>query len=64
MDANPRAQPRSTGPVRSHFDLEYSAGLNPEKIKAQFIGKVYSILSIQLAYTTAIVRIARSAGGK
>jgi len=39
---------------QSHFDLEYSAGLNPEKIKAQFIGKVYSILSIQLAYTTAI----------
>jgi len=39
---------------QSHFDLEYTAGLNPEKIKTQFIGKVYAILSIQLGYTAAI----------
>lgn len=39
---------------QSHFDLEYSAGLNPEKIKAQFIGRVYSVLSVQLLYTAAL----------
>jgi hypothetical protein len=54
--ATPLARQNSQGLKRgtSHFDLEYSSGLNEEKIKAQFIGKVYSILTAQLALTAAI----------
>lgn len=39
----------------SHYDLEYSEGLNERQLIVGFITKVYGILGVQILYTTGII---------